>query len=152
MEDFIRSEKAFLGRGWSYPPTFLKTRTVRAGGLAELGRLEMAEAEQDILESLQILFDTLPGERIMDPTYGCDLREMLFEPMDTTFTAYIEDLIATAVLLHEPRISLDHLSVQPDQSGSGRVDIALRYTVRSTNSRFNFVYPFYRLEGTGIAR
>jgi hypothetical protein len=28
--------------------------------------------------------------------------------------------------------------------------IDVKYKVKSTNSRFNFVFPFYRLEGTDI--
>lgn len=152
MEEFVPSEKAFLGRGWSYPPTFVKTPVFREGTSEEVGKIQMSAAEQDIRESLLVLFDTLPGERIMEPAFGCNLREMLFEPIDTTFIAYIEDLIATAVLLHEPRISLNRISIDPADDGAGRVDIRLDYSVRSTNSRSNFVYPFYKKEGTEITR
>ena len=151
MEEYIQPEKAFLGRGWSYPPTFFKTQGFEDGKPKEIGKAQMVSAEQDIQESLRILLDTLPGERIMEPTFGCDLRELLFESMDTTFIAYVEDLIATAVILHEARIELNSIQVQHNQEGEGRVDIELVYTVRSTNSRFNFVYPFYKKEGTEIA-
>lgn len=150
MEEFISSEKAFLGRGWTYPPTFIKTRIIVEGEEKEAGHLIMATAEEDIHQSLQVLFDTLPGERIMEPYFGCDLREMLFEPMDTSFRTYIEDLIARAVLLHEPRIQLNRIYLQVNEEGEGRVDIELDYIVRATNSRFNFVYPFYKQEGSGI--
>ena len=152
MKKIIHSEKAFLGRGWSFPPTFIKTMEMEAGAMKEVGKLNMSVAEQDIYESLLVLLTTLPGERIMEPRFGCDLREMLFEPMDTTFIGYIEDLIATAVLLHEPRIKLNRININTDNVIEGRVDIELDYTVRSTNSRFNFVYPFYIKEGTGITR
>lgn len=138
-----QNNKAFLGRGWSFPPTFTKKNE---------GKVTMVAAEQDILESLKVLLTTLPGERIMEPQFGCDLREMLFEPMDSTFIAYIEDIVATAIILHEPRIDVNRINVETKNANEGRVDIEVDYTVRSTNSRFNFVYPFYIKEGTGINR
>ena len=39
-------EKSFLGRGWSFPPTFRK----------EMADIEMVSKEEDIRQSLQIFF------------------------------------------------------------------------------------------------
>ncbi len=62
----------FLGRGWSFPPTFNASQKV-----------EMLDNVEDIYSSLHILLTTATGERIMQPAYGCDLQEFLFEPIDT---------------------------------------------------------------------
>ncbi len=126
-------DRAFLGMGWSFPPSFNK----------ESKNVEMVVEEKDIEQSLQILLSTRPGERIMQPDYGCNLDIMIFEPLTTTLVTYISDLIRTAILYFEPRIDLNRIEIQSQDSTTGSVLIKVDYTVRSTNSRFNFVYPFY---------
>jgi phage baseplate assembly protein W len=130
---------SFLGTGWSFPPSFDR----------QLGALNMLSDEADIQSSLEILMSTRPGERVMQPTYGCNLDEMLFEPLTTTFKTYIADLIKTAVLFHEPRITLNKVDMTESNDLEGLVLIKLVYTVKSTNSRYNYVYPFYKNEKTG---
>ncbi len=109
----------------------------------------MIADEEDIRSSLEILLSTGIGERIMQPAYGCDLKRLLFEPLDTSLKAYMKDLIETAILYHEPRIRLDDIALEarPDQ---GMIEIMLDYTIRTTNSRYNYVYPFYLNEGINI--
>lgn len=130
----------FLGMGWGFPPSFVKAaRTV-----------EMTADEQDVFKSLEILLSTSLGERVMQPTYGCDLRRMLFEPLDASLTAYIKDLLRTAILYHEARIRLEQISLR-DLHEEGKLEITLDFTIRNTNSRYNLVLPFYRNEGVGRA-
>jgi phage baseplate assembly protein W len=121
----------FLGRGFGFPPTF-------AGG-----QVRMAADEQDIHESLLILFGTRPGERVLQPKFGLDLTPLLFEPLSTTLRTLLEDRIATALLIHEPRIRVLALVVDDSLALEGQLQIRLDYAVRSTNSRFNLVYPYY---------
>jgi phage baseplate assembly protein W len=127
----------FLGVGWGFPPEFVRgSHTVK-----------MIADEEDIRSSLEILFSTSIGERIMQPTYGCDLKELLFEPLDTSLKAYIQDMIETAILYHEPRIRLDDITLI-EVPNEGRLDIVLDYTIQTSNSRYNYVYRFYLDEGT----
>src|SRR4051794_24449972 len=86
----------FLGRGWSFPPTFEE----RVGGV------QMLEDEADIVSSLNILLSTRPGERIMAPLFGCNLDELVFENLDTRMRTLMADKIETAILYHESRIDL----------------------------------------------
>jgi phage baseplate assembly protein W len=132
---------SFLGTGWAFPPEFIQNKN----------SVKMIADEEDVRSSLEILFSTAVGERIMQPTYGCDLKKLLFEPLDRALKAYIEDLLKTAILYHEPRIQLDDVDLitVPEE---GRIDIHLAYTIRTTNSRYNFVFPFYKREGTDIDR
>jgi len=130
----------FLGTGWSFPPTFdYNNNTVL-----------MTSDDADIQLSLQILLATRRGERVMVPGYGCNLDEMVFESITTTFKTYISEMIRTAILYYEPRIDLNSVSIDDSQVNSGIIIITLTYTVRTTNSRFNFVYPYYLNEGTEI--
>ncbi len=107
----------------------------------------MVSDEEDIAQSLGILLNTQLGERVMRPDYGADLKSQLFEPMNASLVTYIGDVVETAIIYFEPRIKLDDVSLTPHQE-EGRLDISLEYTVRSTNTRFNFVFPFYIREGS----
>ncbi len=132
------SEQRFLGTGWSFPPAFTP------GG----GEIEMVSGPEDIHQSLQILLSTRQGERGMQDDFGCDLHSVLFEEIDQGLVNSITSIISDAILYHEPRISLDRLDVSESQAQQGLLLINIEYTVRSTNSRFNMVYPFYINEAT----
>ena len=141
-------DRAFLGRGWSFPPTFLR----QAAGGRERGRVEMLEHEADIVSSLHILLSTARGERIMVPQYGCNMDELVFASLDTRTRTLMADKIESAILYHEPRIDLERVQLDEDPVATleGRVLIGVIYRVKATNSRFNFVFPYYRDEGTDI--
>lgn len=136
----MKQEESFLGTGWGFPPTFdPKLKTV-----------EMVSGVDDIRESLTILFDTELGERVMQPKYGSSLDSMVMEPVNRATLIYIEDLARTAIIYHEPRIKLIRLEVSDKNQLEGLLHINVIFEVRSTNTRFNFVYPFYIQEGTDI--
>ncbi len=137
MNNIVNS---FLGTGWSFPPTFSKTTS----------EVDMISDEEDIQSSLQVLLTTRQGERVMRPDYGCNLDELIFEPLTTTFKTYIKDLISTAILYYEPRIDVNKIDLDDTGEIEGRILINIDYTIRTTNSRFNFVFPFYKNEATDI--
>lgn len=110
----------------------------------------MLSDEKDIKSSLEILLTTRPGERVMRPDYGCNLDELVFEPLTTTFKTYIKDLISTAILYYEPRIEVNSIDLDDTGELEGRILIVIDYTVSSTNTRFNFVFPFYKNEATDL--
>jgi uncharacterized protein len=130
----------FLGKGWSFPPNFdMDAQTV-----------DMTEKNEDIRKSLQILLTTTAGERVMQPKYGCNMEDLLFESLDTTTKTLIQDRVRTAILYFEPRIDLKRVELNAGNELEGELLIEVDYVVRATNSRFNFVFPFYRNEGTEI--
>jgi phage baseplate assembly protein W len=128
----------FLGTGWSFPPSF------RAGSVS------MSGAEQDIHESLRILFSTLPGERVLAPKYGLDMHELIFEPTSTTLRTLLKDRVATALLVHEPRIQVLDLQIASPDPNDGTLAVHLEYVIRATNTRFNLVFPFYRGDASEV--
>ena len=130
----------FLGRGWSFPPTFSMQQLTVA----------MTEREVDIEASLHILLTTMQGERIMQPKYGCNMDELVFEALNTTLKTLIIDKIKTSILFFEPRIDVQSIALNSDSELEGIVLVEIEYIVRATNSRFNFVYPYYTLEGTEL--
>ena len=136
----METEKSFLGRGWSFPPEFKK----------ETKAVKMLKDEADIESSLEILLATRLGERIMVPDYGCNLDESLFSPLNLSVKTYITDLIRTAILYHEPRIDAKKIEINPAEELNGVLLINIEYIVRSTNSRRNMVFPFYKEEGSEV--
>jgi phage baseplate assembly protein W len=135
------NDQSFLGTGWSFPPEF----DLDKGGVV------MVPDEQDIWESLQVILSTAPGERIMFPKFGCGIRQMVFDTVNTTFITQLKDLIRFSILHYEPRIILNDVTINGSDPNDGMLQIRLDYTIRKTNSRSNLVYPFYLREGTNIA-
>ncbi len=134
------SEPTFLGTGWSFPPCFSDKN----------GQVLMSEGEQEIEQSLKILLGTTQGERFMVPEYGLNLRAQVFESLNTTARNLLTDKIERTLLVYEPRIKL--LSVQLDERelNAGKLLVLIEYEIRSTNSRFNLVYPYYQYDGTEV--
>ena len=135
-----KGKKEFLGKGWSFPPDFLKKER----------RVEMTEGFTDIERSLEILLGTRKGERVLRPDFGCNLDDMVFETFNESLKTYLSDMIKTAILYHEPRIEPLEVKIDDSFIYEGRLMIEIEYLVRSTNSRFNKVFPFYLEEGTEI--
>lgn len=133
---------SFLGTGWGFPPTFSNVS----------GDVGTVSDVPDIMESLGILLSTALGERIMQPSYGCNLQEILFEPVDTSLLSYLRGLISDAILYHEPRIRLNKITIDTDQYLEGKLPIDIDFTVSATNSRYNYVYPFYINEANSLAK
>lgn len=132
--------RSFLGTGWNFPPQFSKTSCQPL----------MVSDEEDIWQSLEILFSTSLKERRITPDYGCNLADFVFAPLNVSLLSLLEEMIREAILLHEPRIKLDDLRLDVAEH-EGRLDILLEYTIRSTNTRFNRVFPYYLNEGTNVA-
>lgn len=132
------SDPSFLGRGWSFPPAFT------TGG----GDVETVAGAEDIKQSLRILLDTVPGERIMQDAFGCHLPSLVYEELDQALVNTIERFVSDAILAYEPRVVLDKLDVAASGKDAGVVLIGIFYTVRATNARYNMVYPFYLTEAT----
>ena len=84
----------------------------------------------------------------MQDGYGCDLNSVLFEEINQGLINSLTSLVSNAILYHEPRIRLDSLDVSESDSEPGLLMISLDYVVKSTNSRYNMVYPFYVNEAT----
>lgn len=130
----------FLGRGWSFPPTFNLS----------IGGVEMLEEEADVASSLEILLSTAQGERVMLPQYGCNLDELVFENLDTRMKTLMADKVESAILYHEPRVELESVKLDERNELGGVVLIEIIYRVKFTNSRFNLVFPYYKLQGTDV--
>jgi len=138
----MKRSKTFLGQGWSFPPVFAR----------DLNAVVMTADEENIRENLNVLFSTRPGERIMNQSYGVDLRSYVFENPNGDVIAAINESIRTAVLFYEPRIKLVDVTTAPDPGDPSLLNINIHYTIRTTNSRRNYVFPFHLIEGTQLIK
>ncbi len=134
-------DKSFLGKGWSFPPSFDIDR----------GANLMVSDETDIEQSLKIILFTSYGERIMRPEFGSNLAESVFDSIDSVTINTLTDNITQSIIEFEPRITLHHVEINIDDIYNGKLNINLEYTIRTINVRTNIVFPFYFKEGTNIA-
>ena len=130
-------DKAFLGRGWAYPVAPDAARS----------NVALAEHEEDIRQAVRIIIETGRGERVMRPDFGAGLNEFMFEPINNTTMALIRHRVEEALITWEPRIRVKSVDVSAPEPAKGRLEIAIEYEVRSTNTFYNVVYPFYLQEG-----
>ncbi|MCC8143667.1 MAG: GPW/gp25 family protein [Tannerellaceae bacterium] len=80
-------KRKYLGTGWNFPVCFDK-----AGGVI------MANGEEDIRQSLRILFSTRPGERPFHHAYGCHLQRWTFSQMNLTEKRLLSEEIGQELL------------------------------------------------------
>lgn len=131
---------SILGTGWSFPPTFNKFSNT----------VQMASDLQDIEESIRIILETFPGERIMQPEFGCFLKRLVFEKIDASLIQQINDTIGKALLNFEPRIKFINCEFLNSNEVNGVLNIGINFSIIITNTRHNIVYPFYITEGTDV--
>ncbi len=126
----------FLGRGWAFPVA------------SDPGdEIALVAAEEDIREAILLILQTEPGERLMRPDFGCPMRSLLFEPINQGTIALARHRIEQALVTWEPRIDVTAVTINTDQAARGLLQIEISYVVRSTNTFYNLVYPFYLKEG-----
>ncbi len=131
------AQRSFLGRGWSFP--------VQVDPAT--GRIGMSEYGEDIREAIRILIGTMPGERVMNPEFGCRIRQYQFDTLDVTTMNLMAKSVREAIARWEPRVTEVEVHVHRDDPEQGTVRIEVRYRERATNHVSNQVYPFYLYGG-----
>lgn len=133
-------EEVILGTGWNFPVSFdrLNHRTVMVSGI------------EDIKQSIYIILHTTPGERIMEPEFGCNLKQMVFESINEAMHTKLNHLVYHALLNFEPRVKLTGVKIQEQVESAGFLQITIEFLVITTNTPHNLVFPYYLKEGTNI--
>jgi len=128
----------FLGRGLKFPLQVDK----------QTGYIATVSYEDDIREAIGIILNTYIGERIMRPDFGGNVADYIFNAVNRRTFEDITVGLSEMLELQEPRI--ENVEVETgfaDAANGGALNINVGYTVRTTNNRFNHVYPFYMDEG-----
>ena len=130
----------FYQTGWTFFPQIVKNGS-------DINDLTYS---RDIVESLRILFTTLPGERIAHPLYGCDLIQYMFKPINNSLISSIRNTVQTAIELYETRIIILEIDIKVNEDVDHRLDIEIIYLLSTTSSRYNMTIPFYIMEGLAL--
>jgi uncharacterized protein len=123
----------FLGLGWNFPV-----------GLDGGGQIALtSDGEQSVRQSIWTILATSPGERVMRPDFGCGIHDLVFGVNNAATATAVTRAVREALATWEPRIDVLDVYASPDPTRPSVLVIEINYQVRSTNSRFNLVYPFY---------
>ncbi|BAY29279.1 GPW/gp25 family protein [Nostoc carneum NIES-2107] len=121
----------FLGVGWTSPVKVEKNQIV------------MAQYEECVRQSIWMILSTARGERLMRPDFGCGIHDLVFANNNAGTIGTVIDEVRQALIQWEPRIDVLDVDASPDPNQLNRLLIQINYQVRTTNNRFNLVYPFY---------
>lgn len=120
-----------LGKGWAFPVAPGEDRA-----------LPMADGVEKVAQSIRIILDTEPGERVMRPDFGCGLRRYLMKPNSPATRSLIRADVELALTTWEPRIRIEAVSVDPGDDPS-LVLIHISYLHLRNAQPASFVFPFY---------
>lgn len=134
MED----QRRFLGQGVKFPLQ-VDPRT---------GKFAMVSQEEDIREAIGIILNTMQGERVMRPEFGSSVMDYVFAPASSTSRQSMASAVREQLQYQEPRITDVEVTCRENDQFTGSLVMEVAYTIRSTNSRYNHVYPFYVTEGS----
>ncbi|MCX6045115.1 MAG: GPW/gp25 family protein [Chloroflexi bacterium] len=123
---------SIVGRGWAFPPQLGINRT-----------LALTDLHNEIEQSIAIILSTAPGERVMRPTFGSRLHELVFAPNNAETAIIARRYVEEALKMWEPRLEI--LDIQIDQvfNPDGMLLITLNYEIKSTHDKRSLVYPYY---------
>lgn len=94
--------------------------------------LKTSVDEGAVMNSLKNLFNTIPGQKLLDPTYGLNLSEWLFNPASETVARSIGETIQSGVERYEPRVNIDHIDIIVNME-QNQYEIELIMTIPSLN-------------------
>ena len=94
----------------------------------------LVSGDDSIRQAVLLLLMTRRGERVMRPTYGCDLHRLMFAPNNDATANIAEYYVRTALTQWEPRIDIVKLTAVPSLTRPNILAITLDYQVRTTGS------------------
>jgi uncharacterized protein len=112
------------GRGLGFPPQ-----------VGPSGQMLWSAGEANVREAIGIILRTRPGERILQPDFGCGLDRYLFEPNTIGTLRLIQEEVKRALARWEPRVTLNDVQVAVSPLDQRAVDITIHYTLVTTQRR-----------------
>jgi phage baseplate assembly protein W len=128
--------REFLGVGWKFP-----LQVTPQGAVAQ------ARHEQRVEEAIYLILGTAMGERVMLPSFGCGIHDLVFEPNNSMTRSLVVNRVREALVRHEPRIDVLEVEAETAPEQENLLLIRINYRIRANNAMTNLVYPFYITEG-----
>ena len=126
------AENTFLGKGMKFPPQINPAT----------GRFVTVSENESVKESIYIILMTQQSERPLRPLFGSNIMSYTFMDLNLTNLTMVVRTVKELIMIQEPRVQ----DVQVRLSQGAQADVILfdiSYTVISSNTRDNFVFPFY---------
>lgn len=142
MDNTAHKDTAFLGSGWAFPVSFS----------ADNHLLNLSANETNINESINVILNTRKGERTLEAEFGSGIQQYMFKKIDSTLKGEIIETIKYALLRYEPRILVQDVRIASTDIANGKIEVLITYIYSKTNTRHNYVFPFYVKEGTNLDR
>ncbi len=111
--------------------------------LDDNGQIEMDAYEDKVRQSIWVILGTAPGERVMRSDFGCGIHNYAFAPNSAATRGQLVAAVRESLLNWEPRIDVLSVNAYSERDRPNTIFIQIDYSVRTTNNRFNLVYPFY---------
>lgn len=68
-----------------------------------------------VKNSLVNLFNTVPGQNLLNPEYGLNLVRYLFEPINETNGRFIGNAIVNGITTYEPRVVIRSVDIETNE-------------------------------------
>lgn len=107
--------------------------------VSPVGGIALVDDADAVRQALLLLLSTMPGERVMRPTYGCELFRVAFSPNDDTTAGLAMHYVRRAIERFEPRVEIVDLDAGANPDDPTRLDVTLDYRVRPTRQRDTLV-------------
>lgn len=92
----------------------------------------LTSSDQQGIANLKNLILTFPGERYANPTFGCNLKKIVFEPNTMIVKEQIQTTIETAIANFTPYINIQNIEIitsEDDPTFEHYIKITLTFTV-----------------------
>lgn len=116
---------------------------VRLGSDAKFpikGSFEAVNGVDLVIQDVEQLLLTIPGERINRPTYGCNLRNQIWENLGDAATNGAA-AIREAIDNFEPRINLTGVTSTVNEN-TGLITFNIQFVILQIDAPVNLVFPF----------
>jgi phage baseplate assembly protein W len=104
------------------------------------GNFQTISGQDVLLQDIQMLLLTIPGERPMRPDFGCNLRNQIWEnESQVVFTGAAA--IRESLLLFEPRITVVSVTGNLNEN-TGLITFNISFVIKTTDTALNLIFPF----------
>jgi phage baseplate assembly protein W len=131
------SQREYVGSGLSFPLS-----------VTPRGEISLVTGATDIDQAIALIIETIPGERVMRPGFGCRIWELLFAPNDSETRALAAYHVRQALEFWEPRIDVGDVDVISDNDNA-TLRIKISYTIKDTHDPRSIIYPFFLMGEEG---
>jgi uncharacterized protein len=122
---------SFYGQGFNYPVSLSTTHGIL-----------MSSDLTNIEQSIYIILGTQFGERVMRPTFGCNLKSLVFAPNNPQTAALAKQYVTDGLQAWEPRIAVQSVTVT-NAAEDPVLLINILYTIKGSLAPQAMIYPFY---------